>query len=73
MGAKSSIKAIMPFAAQVTVAKSLGRDPVTMLNETPAQIIDAVNGLKVIVADMTAANPSDPNIATINSAITALI
>ncbi len=72
MGAKAILKAVVPAGTHITAAQSLGRDAVTMLNETQTQITDSVNGLKVIVADMTAGNPSDPNIATLNTVITTL-
>ena len=72
MGAKTTIKSIVPSGTHITAAQSLGRDAQTGITEAQTQLTDSVSSLKLIVADMTAGNPSDPNIATLNTVITTL-
>lgn len=72
MGAKTTIAATVPAGTHNTAALALGRSPVMMHTQVQAQINDCVNMLKQVVKDMTAGNPSDPNIAAFNTVITNL-
>jgi hypothetical protein len=72
MGAKATIAAIVPQTTHVTAAQSLGRSPSTLHAQAGVQLTDTINLLKQVVSDMTKGNPSDPNIATLNTVITNL-
>ena len=72
MGAKATIAAIVPANTHVSASQALGRNPTMLHLQAQTQIQDAINVLKQVVKDMTAGNPSDANIATLNGVITAL-
>jgi hypothetical protein len=72
MGVKSSIAAIVPTATHITASQLSGRNPTVLHAQAQQQIVDVINALKQVVADMTKGNPSDPNIATLTAQITAL-
>lgn len=72
MGSKTTITTTVPAGTHTTASQSVGRNPVMLHAQVGAQITDTINLLKQIVKDMTAGNPSDPNIAAFNTVITNL-
>lgn len=72
MGSKTTIVTTVPATTQTTASQSLGRSPAMLHAQAGVQINDTIQLLKQIVKDMTAGNPSDPNITSFNAVITAL-
>ena len=72
MGSKATIAALVPATTHISASQALGRNPTMLHQQAQTQLNDAINILKQVVADMTRGNPSDPNIATLNTVITNL-
>lgn len=72
MGVKTTIAGIVPAATHVSASQALGRNPSQLHQQAQTQLVDTINLLNQVVKDMTKGNPSDPNIAIINTAISNL-
>jgi hypothetical protein len=69
---KTTMNGLTLSATHKTAAASLGRTAGDAVTEIARHIDDINAALKQMVADATAGNPSDSNIATLNSIITSL-